>query len=462
MREEKIIVRPFEDLRVLDYQGIKQINEHAQVEIKGEIPLGKKAEYAASAKNQIWVQVVAVSQEAEYKLFYGVIEQTQLAVKNGTCIMTLTLRSGTFLMDKQEQIRSFQKAELSYMDLLEVCSQDYENPAKIMTVGEGKSINQFIMQYRETDWDFIKRLASMNQTVVIADCSTKGEKYYFGIPDRKSSIEGSLDEYETQCDMQEYWYKKARGISITPQDTMSYVWESREIYELGNWGTIEGQQLYVWKIVTSMKGNELYHTYFMKPKSGFQMPVQYNPNISGISLLGRVKKVKEEKVQLELYADENKEKAGVCWFTFATVYSSPDGTGWYCMPEIEDQVRLYFPTNNEQEAYVASAYHEGGAKLRKNPKCKFWRNKEGKEIRLTPEKILLTNNEGTYIELSDEDGIVIVSDSTISIHAEESLNLSSANASIELSAPKKITLKQGDTEMKLGGSLDIKGSSILL
>ena len=156
------------------------------------------------------------------------------------------------------------------------------------------------------------------------------------------------------------------------------------------------------------------------------------------------------------------ENSGSCWYSFSTVYSSADGTGWYCMPEIGDTVRLYFPTSKEQEAYVVSAYHESGASLRKHPECKFWRNKEGKEIQLSPERILLTNNDGTYIELSDDNGIEIVSESSVTVKSGGSLSITSSNSSIEMSAPKKIRLKQGDTEMNLGGDIGMQGAKIML
>lgn len=38
-----------------------------------------------------------------------------------------------------------------------------------MTTAKEKETNRFIMQYQETDWNFIKRLASINHTVVMAD-----------------------------------------------------------------------------------------------------------------------------------------------------------------------------------------------------------------------------------------------------------------------------------------------------
>ena len=462
MREERIKVHPFKELRIDEYQGMEEVNEHAHVRLAGLIPFKKKDEYMRMGKEHTWVQVIAVSQKKECTLLYGVIECMKMNVKGGTCRMELTLTSGTALMDCQKKIRSFQSGSLTYGELLDICNQGYKDSAKIMTVARGVEISQFIMQYEETDWDFIKRLASMNHSVVIADNSTKGEKYYFGFPDRKKAIKSDSIEYSICSDMQEYWRKKGKGLKIDPADTLNYVWTSREIYHLGDCGEVDGRKLTVWKIISEMKGSILYHTYYMREKLGVQVPKLHNFRISGVAMSGVVKSVSREKVQVEIFCDGNKDKTGTRWFPYATVYSSEDGTGWYCMPEVGDKIRLYFPTEKEEDAYVISAYHEEGAGLRTNPSRKFWRNREGKEIQLAPEKLLLTNNKGTYIELSDADGVKIVSSGSVVISAGEFLRISSSNSAIEMSAPDKVKLKQGDTEMKLGGDLDMSGAQIKL
>ena len=141
----------------------------------------------------------------------------------------------------------------------------------------------------------------------------------------------------------------------------------------------------------------VYKNDFMKPKNGFCVPLPYNEKISGVTLFGKVLDVKEEKVKLEILEDENKARSGACWFTYATVYSSSDMAGWYCMPEIGDRVRICFPTENEQEAYVANAYHEADAAYRRKPECKSWRNREGKEIRLSRIFIWTGNQTGMHI-----------------------------------------------------------------
>ncbi len=462
MREEQIIVRPFDELKVESYQGLKQVNEHGYVKLSGIIPFEKKEEYLSLGREQTWVRVTALADDIQHILFYGIVQNLKLHISGRTCTMELVLYSGTLLMDYKEKIRSFQSPSLTYQDLLDTCSEGYNNPYVRMSVGEGKKTGQLIMQYQETDWAFVKRLASMNHTIVMPDCTAKGERYYFGLPDIYSAVTPAPTEYRTQCDIEEYWQKKEKGLNISPQDTISYIWDDREIYELGGTGTIDGRKMIIWKVETHMEGNELYHTYYMRQKSGISVPTEYNTRLSGASLFGKVLNVDRETVAIQLFEDENKDKTGIRWFPYATVYSSPDGTGWYCMPEIGDKIRLYFPAEQETQAYAASAYHEGNASLRTDPACKFWRNKEGKEIQLSPGKILLTNNNGTYIELSDAEGIKMVSEGTISIRANGTMFLTSTNSSIELSAPEKIKLKQGETEMELGGDLYLSGAQVKL
>lgn len=462
MKEERLIVRPFEELRILEYASVQQTNEHAQARVKGWIPFGKKEDYIRAGEKLIWVQVFAVSGNQERILFYGVLEKVHLDVQNQTCMAELCLCSGTRLMDVDEHTRSFQEEKLPYSELLDVCNRGYENAARIMAEGKGKVIGRFLMQYRETDWEFIKRLAAMNHTAVFADCLTKGEKYHFGIPDRKAETGADTGEYRIRQEMSDYWFKTENNVFIRPEDTISYIWEDREPHKLGEKQQIEGKEYHIWKIESSLRGNELYHTCYMKTRPGFQVPAYDNPGLAGVSLMGKVIKVKDEEVKIQLCCDENQEGTGARWFSFSSIYSSGDGSGWYCMPEPGDLVRLYFPTAKEEEAYVISSFHEDGAALRTKPAHKFWRNKEGKEIRLSPERILITNNDGTSIELSDEEGIEIISENSVTIRAGNSLSISSSDSSIELDASRRIRMKQGDTEMTLGGDIFMQGGRIRL
>ena len=62
MREERLIVRPFEDIRILDYKSIQVVNEHARAEVRGRVPFERREDYIKVGKRQTWAQVIALSE----------------------------------------------------------------------------------------------------------------------------------------------------------------------------------------------------------------------------------------------------------------------------------------------------------------------------------------------------------------------------------------------------------------
>ncbi len=176
----------------------------------------------------------------------------------------------------------------------------------------------------------------------------------------------------------------------------------------------------------------------------------------------RITAVEKTMVQVELLEDENKADCGERWLDYATVYSTPDGTGWYCMPETGDEVRLVFPDKEEDNAYVASSVHLGATGGRDRPQEKYWRNKQNKEILFTPDAIILRNNLGLSLELSDEEGIKLVSDKDILLQAKGDIRMNSQGAGIHMAAASKILLRQGAASIKVCDDIRIGGGKIYM
>ena len=167
-------------------------------------------------------------------------------------------------------------------------------------------------------------------------------------------------------------------------------------------------------------------------------------------------------VQVIIVEDENKGNRKRRWFDYATVYSSKDGTGWYCMPEIGDEVRVVFPDHNENNAYVASSVHTGTAGGRYNPDEKSWKNKQNKEILFTKEAIVIRNNQGLVLELSDTEGIKLVSDKDIMVRAAGDIQIDSQNAGIQMSAEHSIFMQQGAARIEMDDTIQVKGGKIYM
>lgn len=461
MREQNIIIKPFEFTNLLRIESKLEPNEHGILKASMYIQEENAEKYLELGLKDFWVEVVLLEENKEEEtLFYGILTELNIDFENSLCKMDIELKTGSYLMDLDIHTRTFQTGGLQYKNLLETCKEGYENSNFIMTLGNGESINKFIVQYKETDWNFIKRLASHFEGVVFPEYKVNGSRYYFGIPNYSEEREFECKKYSIKKDFKEYGDKIGHGLKgVTEKDFTYYIFKSREVYRLADIFKIMGNKLYICKIETIFDGSELYHIYYMKSKNGFKVPKYYSTNLLGASLEANITNVKSDVVQVTIPEDENRGKCGARWFPYSTVYSTPDGTGWYSMPEIGDSVRVYMPTENEAEAYVISSTHlevkeemknpDIGDNRRTNPDYKSIMNKQGKEVLFTQNTLLITNNKGMSIEIIDEEGIKIISDKTITIKAEENITIASTTASIDLVAPESINMTQQDNSLNL-------------
>ena len=358
----------------------------------------------------------------------------------------MELVTGSSLMEEKVHTRGFSKGNGEYTDILNTLKEGYEE-AYYITGEEVKGVLPgFLVQYEENDWNFIKRIAALKQTVIMPDYQSKGVKYFFGMPKRESRVLTSNDV----------------RIVVNKEYTV-YEVKSREIHNLGDRVSFNRKDYRIVKIVSKTEGSELYHTYYLTQDIDYivKQEKKYDFKIIGASLYAKVTNVEKEKVKIAIEDIENKDEEIGGWFDFSTVYSSKDGAGWYCMPEKGDRVRLYFPTENEENAYVCSAVHENeGNGIRTNPENKIWRNKYGKEIRLTPDGILISAGSGDYIELKDNEGVKIVSSGSIHIKARDTLEISSEDSNISIAAGKRIMLLQDGTQIILKDGISVSGDGV--
>ena len=464
MRDMNIRVKPFELLDVLTFEGLKQENEHAVVRFSGHIPPELEDSYVEMALNELWAQAVAIDDSGEEKiLLNGIVSSLSVTAQNDVRLLTAELRSGSYLMDTMPHIRSYQDPGIQYKEVLSSFTTPYPDGNFIMTKGKGEAIPPLVLQYQETDWEFVRRLASDFHTVVIPDCKTQGVRYFFGLPDLPEAAQIDTPFYSMQKRVDEYIRKKNQQVpGIRESDAVYFIVKTREIYDLGSRVSLNGRRLYVSAVETRLEGSELYHTYYLKSENGAQLPKAYNFRSVGASLSASVVAVEKDRVQIAIDRDENQENAGANWYPYSTVYSTPDGTGWYCMPEPGDAVRFYLPGCDESEAYVISSTHlqSSASDERVNPDCKSIMNTHGKEILFTPDSLTLTNNAGMSIELLDNEGIRILSNKAIHIKSDELIDISSVNSTLKVIAPKSIQLLQGETQTFLEDKVVFKGAQI--
>lgn len=227
------------------------------------------------------------------------------------------------------------------------------------------------------------------------------------------------------------------------QDYLEYQVTEREIYDLWDLLTASYGSGYIYRIHSEYRQGELTHTYWLCQEGRLREQRRFNESQQGCSFLGEVQAVAEDKVQIRLMEDENGGQEIDRWFPYSTGYSSPEGAGWYCMPEIGDRVRLQIPDDMEEHGYVISAVHMETEKDRKQPDHKSFKTRYGKELLFTPDSLELTNNQGMKIRIQDGEGIQVVSDKDISIIAGGNMTISSGEASLSIAGTESVDIRQG-------------------
>jgi len=463
MRDDNLRIEPFEILRLHSVTAKQEVNEHGVVKLSGVIPNEKESDYLAMGFSSAPVKIYITNLDGSEQIWFdGVITDLEIDADNDTKVLHVTAKTGTCLMDVSLHTRTYQESSITYDEVLASFTNDYPSGGFLMKKGSGQPINKLIMQYRETDWEYVKRLGTHFNTSVIPDFKTGGTKYYFGITASGPVKTINTGTYKVRKDINEFQYKSKRGVQVTELDCLYYLLRYRDVYSLGDNINLNGRSLYVSKIDTVLEGHELYHTYHLKSLNGFDLPRECNTSTIGASFYSKILDVRKDEVKVSVNIDENKVGCGERWFPFSTPYSTDDGTGWYCMPEIGDASRLYIPDEEEGGAYVISCTHleSSAGDERVNPDFKSIMNKYNKEVLFTPNSLTMTNNKGMSIQILDEEGIKIISDKTIQIQSEENINIVSTQDVITVLAPEKILFQQEDVITELQENIAFAGAQV--
>lgn len=460
MREVRIIVEPFEFVSYLSVECVKELNEHGYVRVSGIIKTENVSRYLEYAAVETWVTVKLISEEAVARnYFIGILTDLYIEKEGEVHILNVEVKTGSFLLDLKRHIRSFQSENYLYTKMAQICMKDEAAECVVTEAGEVPA-DDLIFQYRETDWEFMRRIASYAHVPLIALDHMLAKNCRLGYQD-DGAVEMEADDYQIKQDYGDFLERKEEGHAKI-DDYICYTVHSRETYDLGTKVMFVGKERVIGKIISRLTGQELYHEYHLISRERGILKPLYNADLAGVSVKAHVTAVEKTVVCVQIDEDENKGECGSKWFDYATVYSTPDGTGWYCMPEVGDEVRVVVPSYREKEAYVASSVHLGATGERTDPNVKSWKNRQKKEIRFTPDSIVLTNNAGNRVELSDAEGIRVVSDKDITLQAGGEMKIKSGNAAVNMDAQSKILLQQGESVIEISDEINISGGKIYM
>lgn len=459
-----LLVQPYAFEHVLDMELHKQPGEHARFRIRGVISEKNLDQYVERADEDEQIEVRLKDEDNNIPLFQGMVTDISVRAVNGVRELSIEAISATFRMDIEKRRRSFQNTGQSYSQLFTQITSAYGGAEVVDSASGGAAIGELVVQYLETDWAFVKRVASRLHAPLLPISMQPGLKYVIGIPDLGEPVQLDEHNYRIQKNLEEYKVLSNNGVSgYQENNALSYEVISHTVLELGSAVVFRQRQLYVAQVETRLEGQLIVSRYVLRDAEGMKCRTSYAFGLSGVSLFGKVKQVAKDQVQISLDIDRGSSAAGAMWFPYSTVYSSPDGSGWYVMPENGDQVRLYFPDEVEQHAFVASSVDIASSDpvKRGDPSVKSISTKYGKQLVFTPGAVEVISNDKLLMRLTDEGGIEIISDKKIVLKAEEDIELTSGTK-IYMEGMSGIQFKQGGAELNIMDDVKLSGGKVYI
>ncbi len=305
-------------------------------------------------------------------IFSGVITKLTSKSMGKSCHVKLTARSWSYQMDIKKKARSFQDTSMTYGALVSQIVGEYPG-AECQILFADVPLGEIAVQYQETDWQFLKRMLSALHVPLVCSEVRENLCIYAGTAQIPACMDViSVESAWKDMDVLAYW--KEIGEEITDTDVIGYRIKLDNRIPLYSDTTFRSRQLTAEKIEYLTIGSTVYEFVTLRRKSGILQKPIYPMQLVGTAFEGTVKEVQGENMKIHLQIDDAYPGDDCYWFPFSTPSASSDGSGWYCMPEVGDRVRVYFPSKRTGDVIAISAVND---RLAEEEAPKDWAREDG-------------------------------------------------------------------------------------
>lgn len=353
-------------------------------------------------------------------LFSGYPDEIRLFSAGGYREAEITVLSGTAMYDRKKKNRVFQAAEQNYGDIAERVVKDTEHGAYIMTVPDEKPGTPFF-QYKETDWEFLKRVSSRLGVPLVADSSYYHPRFYVGLPCGTVKDIPQESSYTLLFDGERYYERKGKGTDIAREDFFCYDVATWVNLELGERTKMDGKELSVSRKEMILKDSTVEFRYRLAAPVYNLVSSGQNEDMTGMGLAGSVTETEAEMCALAL--DLEPEQSGGQKYPFAP----ETGNLMYCMPQKGERVYLDLGDGTESSAMVSGCIRRNGEECEgmKDPSRKSFQTEYDKRVELHQESMGFAGGQAGRLLFDDARGPVFSSTGGLVVYAKGSIRLES-------------------------------------
>lgn len=439
------------DVGQIEIIGVEEILEIFDIEIHAERNSHALAFVRGLAEEEGWNLLLKPMEERKIMLrtrepmgdviFSGVIRKADIYPAKEGSIVELYGISASVVLDGARKCRSFQSPDITGQDIIREVLKDTKDSAVIFRMPEEK-IEKPVIQYEETDWEFILRIASLCHIPVYVDFYSGKPWIYCGLPES-----GKVNN----VDAISYSWGKSAGFPFRKLETYSRCKLGERIAGYGSWAVHE--------LSGRLNKGLFEYMYYLRPEEYAEMETIYNGKVKNVCIKGTVLDRKEELIKIHLDIDAEQESERAFWYR----WMPETGNMFYCMPEKGARVYLHIEGEDERQAAAIGCLHENfkGNQDRYYPENRSLVLSSQKKIGFLPELLHITNQKEKRLDINIEDaeGIQIESFGEINLFAGGTIGLQgnklTFQAQGEISMVRKSPVQPAVINM--GNRFDVSG-----
>ncbi|HBV82566.1 MAG TPA: hypothetical protein DEB74_07170 [Lachnospiraceae bacterium] len=410
-------------LKIEDLIIKEEFSKHATVKMKAYIPDDINISDVLLMSREKDIVICLHTGEQKDTLFLGMLQKMELEECLKGKYVSIEAVSYSWILDQEERSKSFQNISMTY-EMVTNCLES-QGTVYVWNNGGSEKIRNPIIQYNETNWIFIKRLASMQNSVVYVNTKCKAPYICIGLSEAISDTIETID-YQTGI-REEYFANGGPMGGLCREDFFCYKVTSYDNFCVGDNVSYKGHSLFVAKKKVTIEQGIIYFRYELVQKAGCFVKRLYNEKIVGSSIIGTVLKTEKETLKLHLDIDEHQETETA--YPYQWVPES--GNLMYCMPKVGTRVALYIANHDESSAKAVNCMRENGDSCvgMRDSTVKTFTSEHGQIMQFDERNVTFTCNayggsQQTFqCMLNDEEGISILSEKQVNIVAVEGILL---------------------------------------
>ena len=365
----------------------ENINEHQKLEVQLEMDdeQRKSLEKIIEKENvEIEIELSGMNQNVKKKIFCGMVDYFEiLDYGSYGCRILIRAFSKSIIFDRknEKKYRVFQDVNLMFSDIINEINKDYAEKRLEIKYSDiaKKQIGTLVVQFDETDWEFLVRLASQLKTGLFV---VEQGIILFGMVEMGEIKKENryFSDYSLVRDYKNLYYKVQSNKVINLGNTIS-ISENIGKNKNNSENSDENKRSFsVLKTKIFLKNFVLKSEFLASDMGTYHVFKKYNKKIRGCRIEANVERVFEDggiakmevkfseglkRIVQERSDSESNDRAyddyGIKKFplSYQTFYSQTN-TGFFCTPEVNDTVEVYFPNEDERFAKVSWAINNKG------------------------------------------------------------------------------------------------------